>query len=108
MIKTLIDQDPWTRTQTWHYYDPNTDETFIQEVQDVQPYIERNKLLYNNPELHKKDPDGRYVASIPNGVQLRWMKEYGVNVHNKEHWPRVRRLLNSPEWRYLKVVPGKI
>lgn len=108
MIKTLIDVDPLTLTQTWHHYDPHTDETIIEEVQDVQPFLERNKLLYNNPELHKKDQDGKWVASIPNGVQLKWMRDYGINVLNKHHWPRVRRLLNSPEWKYLKVTPGKI
>lgn len=108
MIKTLIDVDPLTRTQTWHYYDPATDETVVQDVQDVQPFLERNTQLYNNPELHRKDPDGRYVASIPNGVQMAWKKRYGVDVFNKDHWPKVRSLLNSPEWRKLKVMPGRI
>ena len=108
MIKRLLDIDPWSHTKTYHSYDPLTDETIIEEVQDVQPYLERNKLLYNNPELHRKDPDGRYVASIPAAVQVKWLKEYGVNIWNKDHGERVKRLLNSPEWRYLRTLPGKI
>lgn len=108
MKKTLLDVDPFTGITTWHHYDAHTDETILEEVQDVQPHIEFNKLLFNNPELHRKDPDGRWVASIPPMVQVKWLREYGVNIHNKDHWPRVRRMLNSPDWRYLKVHPGRI
>ena len=108
MIKTLLDVDPLSATKTWHYYDPNTDETFIETVQNVEPYLNRNKLLYNNPELRSKDKDMKHFASIPNGVQEKWLREYSVDVWNKDHWPAVKRLLNSPDWRYLRTAPGKL
>jgi hypothetical protein len=44
-----------------------------------------------------------HVASIPTVVQLKWLTEYGVDLTNKDHMPAVKRLLNSDEWRYLKV-----
>jgi hypothetical protein len=43
------------------------------------------------------------VASIPIGVQYKWLIHHGVDVMNRDHWPKVKRLLNDPEWRYLKT-----
>ena len=33
----------------------------------------------------------------------KWLVEFGVNVMRKEHWPQVKRLLNSNEYRYLRI-----
>jgi hypothetical protein len=36
-------------------------------------------------------------------VALLWLQRYGVDVYRREHWPAVRRLLNDPDWRYLRT-----
>ena len=33
----------------------------------------------------------------------KFLTEKGVDVHNPDHWPAVQRLLNDPDWRYLKT-----
>jgi hypothetical protein len=36
-------------------------------------------------------------------VQLKWLIEHGVDICNPDHMPGVTKLLNSNEYRYLKV-----
>lgn len=117
MNKRLLDYDPFTGVATYHAYDDATRTTYIEEVQDVEPFLEANKATQNS------DPGGAmglswrsrkqikagwwHVASIPVGVQMQWMKK-GVNLLRKEDWPKVRRLLNDPDWRYLRTGLGKV
>lgn len=118
MRKRLLDYDPETATTTWHYYDDHTDETYIEEIQDVQPYLEINKALQNvgtggsTRGVNEYSSRGIkkewwHVASIPNGVIAQWLQK-GINVYEKDHWPKVKQLLNSPEWRYLRTGTGRI
>jgi len=80
-------------------------------VQDVEPYLDSNKALANDDDFTKQGiKEGMWkYASIPVVVQERWLHEYG-----SENWPMrpgneklLFRLLNSPEWKYLKST-GKI
>lgn len=101
MSKRLIDFDPNTGVSTFHDYDETDDRTFISYEQDVEPILDANKALQN--EATGRMGDMVRVASIPTTVQLKWLTEYGVDLMNKDHMPAVKRLLNSNEWRYLKV-----
>lgn len=47
--------------------------------------------------------DMRLAASIPVQVQFEWIDKHGVNMHNPNHKDAVIRLLNSNEYRYLRV-----
>lgn len=109
-MKRLLDWDAESRTATWHSYDPLTDKTTIGTVQDVEPFLRRNRALADSDEYRRKGlkNDMLHVASIPIGVQYKWLKEYGVDVFNKEHLPRVKSLLNSPDWKYLRTSTGRI
>ena len=109
-FKTLLDIDYETMTETWHVYDPVTDETTIAELQDPTPYLEINKA-YQNIEGYSQQgikDSWWHVASIPNGVISKWLTEDGIDVMNKDHWPKVRAKLNDPEWRYLRRSLGKV
>jgi hypothetical protein len=101
MSKRLLDFDPNTGVSTFHQYDETEDKTYVSYEQDVEQILERNKRLAN--EATGKMGDMVHVASIPTVVQLKWLTEYGVDLTNKDHMPAVKRLLNSDEWRYLKV-----
>jgi len=79
----------------------------IQYQSDVTANIEENKAQYNDPG-RSIDGMGRKVASIPNAIAIEWFVRYGVDVFKKDHLPAVRRLLNDPEWRYLRCAPGKL
>ena len=70
---------------------------------DVAPILDRNAELRAEPQ---KSDWGRHVASIPNVVLVRWMNEDGVNVlgMSSEEWGKyIRRKLDDPDWRDLRV-----
>lgn len=106
MNKRLLDYDPATGLKTFHSYDESEDKTYVSYEQDVEPILDRNKQDQNHGN-HKMG-DGFLAASIPSSIMLKWLVEYGVDVMNKDHAPAVKRLLNSPDWRYLKRVPFTI
>jgi hypothetical protein len=88
--------------ENWYHAQP--DGTFVIETrQDVAPIIERNKALQTANDGFTPSRDMARVASIPVVVQYEWLKRYGVNIFDREHEARVRRLLNDPEWRYLRT-----
>ena len=90
---------------TWHDYDPQTDETKIIYTSDSEPYLEANKRLANDDDYTKQGFKNEFYkyASIPPGVQLKFLIEHGVDVYNKEHGKAVGDLVNKPEYRYLKT-----
>ena len=106
-MKDLIDYDPLTRTSTWHHYDPVTDVTTIEEVQDVEPYLERAKQLRNNEGYTRNGIKGDlwHYATLPNGV-ISQMMQKGVNPFNKAQSKEVLRLINT-EYPWLKTTRGK-
>lgn len=109
MSKRLLDYDPLTRVSTYHAYDAQTDMTWIEEVQDVEPYLERNKAL-QTPEYSKQGIKNEWwhVATIPVGIQYKWLREDGINIFNKAHWPAVKRKLMDPDYRYLRTGMGRL
>jgi hypothetical protein len=80
--------------------------TTFEVVQDVEPYLERNKELRKQPQ---KSDWGRHVASVPVVVINRWLKEEwdrgNTGLHlGSEEWNRlVWNKLNDPDWAYLRV-----
>ena len=109
MTRRLLDFDPLTGLLEYHSYDPATDTTVIESVQNVAPILERNKAL-------QVESDGgwspsrelRRAAAIPDIIILKWRREEGIDVFNRDHWPAVRRKLNSSEYRYLRTAPGRL
>ena len=118
MARRLLDHDRDTGVSIFHTYDPNTKRTTIENVQDADPFLEFNKSIANmesggamglNMRSKRQIKKGWWhVASVPIGVQYKWLKDYGVDMHNKDHQPRVKKLLNDPEWAYLRTNPGRV
>lgn len=87
-------------------YDESTDTAIILRSADVEPIIERNKTLLSHGGRGPRvagEPEMIHVASIPIDVSYLWLQRFGVRAWDKNHWPEVKRLLNSNEWRYLRV-----
>lgn len=102
--------DPLTGLETIHHYDDQTGYTHIQYKQDITAQIDLNKALHNT-DYQKKGikEEWMHAAHIPDIIQIQWMREYGItDIHSEEYWPLVRRLLNSPDYRYLKTGSCKI
>lgn len=78
----------------------------VEHVQDVEPYLDRNKRWANGGNRPREGGLCK-VASIPNVVVTEWMKR-GVNLFDKNDQQKVAALLNSPEYRYLKTTDRRI
>jgi hypothetical protein len=104
-LKRIVDYDPWSGITTTFSYDALTDDTTIYREQDVTAILELNKAQQNDEDYTKKGikRDWWHYASIPNIIIEKWLREFGVNVYNKDHEPKVFKLLNQPEYRYLKT-----
>jgi hypothetical protein len=91
MTQTRLTLDRGERTitaQTW---------------QDVEPILDRNKALQNEPQ---RSDWGRHIATIPNVVIVKWMNEEGADVlrmSGAEFGQFIRRKLADPDWRHLRT-----
>lgn len=105
MSKRLLFVDPVTGLKTFHEYDHLTDETTISYEGENDPVLEVNKRLQNDNDITRQGiKDGFWLyASIPASVQVQWLIDYGIDILNKDHAPRMSKLLNDPEYRYLKT-----
>ena len=101
-MKQLFDYDPETGVR--EIFVPTDDGFQIRTEQDCEPILDLNKAKRSmGKEYYAADPDMWKVAEIPIVVQMKWLCEHGVDIYNRDHWPAVKRLLNSNEWRYLKT-----
>jgi len=106
MSRLFFDYDPETRQTEFFHYDEMEATFTIETVEDVEPIIEANKKLYNEGDGFNAARDGRRIATIPNIIIDKWKREYGIDVFDKNHAQGVRRLLNDPDWRFLRTAPG--
>lgn len=99
--------DMYDGVKEWFVYDYATGNTHIEMQEDVEPLLDQNRLLSNDDAYTQSGMNQEmwHYASIPVVVQMQWLKEYG-----REQWPLrqgnetlLYRLLNSPEWKYLKT-----
>lgn len=109
-MKRLIDVDPTNGLATFHEYDHGTGKTTISYEQDVSLLLDQNKQQYNDGTdgYATKEREWKHVANIPAVILLKWLSEEGIDYRNKNHWPAVRRKLNSSEYLYLRTSPGRI
>ena len=99
MSKLFFDYDPMTGV-TEHF--EATDDGFnITYSQDVEGIIESNKERAKEKASRKNE--FRQVAEIPITLQMDWLVKHGIDVWNPDHMPGVKRLLNDPDYRYLKT-----
>ena len=106
MSKKLLSYDPLSKTAEWHHYDHSSKKTFIKTVQDCEGIIEANKRKQNshNTSRFSKKNDYYHFASVPNTVLVEWKKKYNIDWNNKDDLPKIEKLLQSNEYRYLRTV----
>ncbi len=108
MPRRLLDWDPLTGVATYHTYDHASKTTTIEEWQDVEPILEFNKRLAIESDTGKQIKNSwLHYATIPIGVQYKWLREEGLNIHAKGAIDRVLKKLRDPDWRYLKTTTGR-
>jgi len=94
VIETRVHSDPGERRITF------------ERVQDVEPIIEHNKAIAG---LDQHSDWGRAIAEIPNIFLEQWLAEeyrrgnVGIRLFSEEFNKIVRKKLNDPEWRFLRI-----
>lgn len=88
--------------------DPTTGDLTVLRGEDVEPILEHNKALAGSGDGYSPSRELRRAASIPLAVIEKWRNELGVDVFNPDHKPKVRQLLNSSEYLYLRTAPGRL
>lgn len=97
----VLSQRPGIRTE---FHKDSDGRIIINTVQDVHPILESNKKLANhNGKRVVKLDYAAPVARVPVLVQMEWIKKYGFNPVYAEDDTLLNRLLNDPEWRYLRT-----
>jgi hypothetical protein len=87
-------------------YNHDGDKVVLHNTQDIQPILDLNKKELNGDSMYgapNKKADMRKVASIPLIIIEKWKSELGVDIMNKDHMPRIKKLLNDPEYRWLRT-----
>lgn len=106
MAKRIVDYDPFSGITTTMDYNAETDTTIVgREHPDVEPVLERNKILANDTESTRKGikNDWWFYGHIPDILIEKWRTEEGIDVFNRNHEKRVWQKINSPEYRFLKT-----
>tara|TARA_Y100000310_G_scaffold336408_1_gene420857 strand:+ start:319 stop:675 length:357 start_codon:yes stop_codon:yes gene_type:complete len=96
--------------ETW-YWDEANESFHIRTTHDVGWVLDHNKRQqsasldqrFGNEMLH-------HVAEIPNGVIIKLQREHNINLFEMSHDDerKLRRLLDDPEWKYLKTTVRKL
>jgi len=106
-MRRLLDHNPLTGESVIFEYEAGSDKDTLRitHEQDVSALLDGNKRLANDRDITKKGikNDMWHYASIPNALILKWKEELGVDVFDKNDRKKVFKLLNSPEYKYLKT-----
>lgn len=108
-MKRLLEFDPYTQVSTWFEHDEMSDTTTLSYTQDVESTLDMNKTLANDDDYKKAGMKSGWwhYAHIPVVVQLKWKMEHGVDIYNKDHMPKILKLLADPDNLYLKTTSGR-
>jgi hypothetical protein len=90
-MKRVLDHDPFTGITTYHDYNHETKQTTIERVQNIEPALDRNKVLFNDDDYKRQGMKDSFlhVAHIPMIVIEKWKVEEGIDVFNPGHINRV-------------------
>jgi hypothetical protein len=100
----LLDFDPISGESVSFQWNDEAGTFTVGHHQDVSPVLEANKRRVIESDAHQEIKAGwlKY-ASVPNVLIMKWKNELGVDFFDENHWPAVMRLINSPEYRFLKA-----
>lgn len=94
-----------------YYWDPDSKTMTIKSTHDVGSILEANKrqqsltlnARYGNERMH-------HVADIPLAVIMRFKQKHGVDAFSSDPSEKLklRKLLESPDYRYLKTTVKKL
>lgn len=79
-------------------------------IQDCNPIAEANAQRRNHDTPWNADKSLRHDAEIPLIYRQIWLDRYGVDFLNNDPdvQKRVDRILNDPEWRWMRTSNAKL
>ncbi len=89
-----------------YYWDATTEEMTIRKTTDVTDVLTSNKARANATiDTRFGKEMMHHVAEIPLGVVVKWKKDYNIDILSgeEEDMKRAAKLLDDPEWQYLKT-----
>jgi pantothenate kinase len=104
--------DPWLLDQydgitEYLLYDETEDRFAIKQVFDAETLIEANKALFNEG-LQNRKSEFRKVASYPANAEHFFREMYGANPFEKGNEKLLERIVNDPELRGFRTLPGYV
>jgi hypothetical protein len=105
-MKRLLDYDPISGVSC--YYEHANEKVVLTHEQDatlVQSILDSNRRSANDDDKTKRGikQDWWKYATIPAIVEIEWLQKYGVKLDEPAHKGRIFKLLNHPDYRYLKT-----
>ena len=107
MSKRLLDWDRCAGVAHW-WLEDGEGNWAQQSFQHTDAMLDLNKEAQNHCDPYNGERDVRMVARIPLIIIEKWRNELGVDYWNPDHQDRIDRLLNDPEWRWLRTDEGAI
>ena len=100
-MKLLLDYNPLTGERVW-FGTTNENKVTITHEQDVDHYLKLAHAQYVDDEFTKQGMKNDWwkYASIPNIIIIEMKQKHGVDLHNKNHWPKILQLLNTEYSRF--------
>jgi hypothetical protein len=105
-MKRLLDVQP-DGVVEWFHFDEGTGNFAIEAVQDVQPVLDANKARATGHDGFSPSRELREIAEIPAIIIVKWLNQ-GINIFDRNDWPKVRQLIRDPDYRWLRTSPGWI
>lgn len=96
-----LGHDPITGMTEWFSTPDDGDTWHIKYEQDAKPFLDANKE--QQADGWDKSSEMWHAARVPLVVLMEWLTKYGVQAWNPDHKDGVKRLLNHPDYRYIRV-----
>ena len=103
MDKRVLDHDPFLGITEYFYYDDDTGECRIEQVQDASRIIEQNNAQRNLTDRNTRWGEWSKVASIPMNI---WADLNAKGITRDK--AAFKRWLNDPENRFFRTREGQV
>jgi len=98
----LIEEDRW---------DENEQRMITRVTQDMDPFIRycKERQVHEGSNAGKsKSGEWYHAATIPDWLYLEWRNKHGVDILQPDSTAAMKRLLNDPEYAWLRIWPGRL
>ena len=110
---TKVRATEWNEGVKTRYIQESDGKLTINNQQNINPLLERNKKLYTANSGYTPSKDFKRIASVPPIILEIWTKEYNGSRNwfglPKETQNKILKTkLNSSEFRYFRTAEGKL